>query len=163
MRITDGSCLRSEPSTLYARIVDGSRSKGRTIHAGGRYHGRFNIEGEPSTLYARIMEGSYLKHEPSHEAPRADEVCDGGISRRAENSEAPACGDGAHGAPSPVMGAGGGKNQNRGRLSEKYTSASATPDRALQNAPSSCVVSTFRTAWGGLWRKSEKTIAPCHR
>ena len=114
MRITDGSCLRSEPSTLYARIVDGSRSKGRTIHAGGRYHGRFNIEGEPSTLYARIMEGSYLKHEPSHEAPRADEVCDGGISRRAENSEAPACGDGAHGAPSPVMGAGGGEIRTEG-------------------------------------------------
>ena len=102
--IMDGSISRVEPSTLYARIVDGSRSKGRTIHAGGRYHGRFNIEGEPSTLYARIMEGSYLKHEPSHEAPRADEVCDGGISRRAENSEALARGDGAPGAPSPVMG-----------------------------------------------------------
>ena len=37
----EGSISRGEPSTLYARIVDGSRSKGRTIHAGSRYYGRF--------------------------------------------------------------------------------------------------------------------------
>ena len=100
----DGSISRGEPSTLKVNIMDGSISKG-----------------EPSTLYARIVEGSYLKHELSHEAPRADEVCDGGISRRAENSEAPACGDGAHGAPSPVMGAGGKSEQAAGKSEQRET------------------------------------------
>ena len=143
--IMDGSISRGEPSTLKVNIMDGSISKG-----------------EPSTLYARIVEGSYLKHELSHEAPRADEVCDGGISRRAENSEAPACGDGAHGAPSPVMGAGGGNqnrqrgNQNRGRLSEKYTSASATHDRALQNAPRAAWYRLFGQPGGGSGEKQKK-------
>ena len=74
--IMEGSISRGEPSTLYARIVDGSRPKGRTFHAEGRYHGRFNIlstnlprcmpeswmvrgqKGEPSMLKADIMEGS---------------------------------------------------------------------------------------------------------
>ena len=78
-------------------------------------------KGEPSTPVVDIMEGSYLKHEPSHEAPRADEVCNGGISRRAENSEALARGDGAHGAPSPVMGAGGKSEQAAGKAEQRET------------------------------------------
>ena len=39
--IMDGSGIRSEPSMLEGHITDGSRSKGRTIHTGGLYHGRF--------------------------------------------------------------------------------------------------------------------------
>ena len=41
--IVDGSCLRSEPSTLKANIMDGSGAVGRTLHAVGKYHGWFDI------------------------------------------------------------------------------------------------------------------------
>ena len=33
-----------EPSTLEACIADGSGIRGRTVHAGGRYHGRFGVQ-----------------------------------------------------------------------------------------------------------------------
>ena len=39
--IVDGSCLRSEPSTLKANIMDGSGAIGRTLHAERQDHGRF--------------------------------------------------------------------------------------------------------------------------
>ena len=41
-RITDGSVSRTEPSTLNTEIVDGSITKSRTIHAKCLYHGRFD-------------------------------------------------------------------------------------------------------------------------
>ena len=44
----EGSCLRGEPSTLKANIMDGS-----------------GLRGEPSTLKANIMDGSGLRGEPS--------------------------------------------------------------------------------------------------
>ena len=46
--IVDGSCLRSEPSTLKVHIMAGSC-----------------LRSEPSTLKANIMEGSCLRGEPS--------------------------------------------------------------------------------------------------
>ena len=39
--IMEGSISRGEPSTLNARIVDGSRLKRRTFHELGAYHGWF--------------------------------------------------------------------------------------------------------------------------
>ena len=39
--IMDGSGLRGEPSTLKANIMDGSGAIGRTLHAERQYHGRF--------------------------------------------------------------------------------------------------------------------------
>ena len=43
--IVDGSGLRGEPSTLKANIMDGSGAVGRTLHAEGKYHGWFDVNG----------------------------------------------------------------------------------------------------------------------
>ena len=37
-------CRWGEPSTLRACIADGSDTRGRTVHGGGRYHGWFGVQ-----------------------------------------------------------------------------------------------------------------------
>ena len=56
--IVDGSCLRSEPSTLKVHIMDGSclRSEPSTLKA--NIMDGSGLRGEPSTLKANIMDGS---------------------------------------------------------------------------------------------------------
>ena len=64
------SWICNEPSTLYSRIVDGSRSKGVNLpRCMSESWTLRDQNGEPSTPVVDIMDGSYLKHEPAHEAP----------------------------------------------------------------------------------------------
>ena len=50
-----------EPSTLEACIADGSGIRGRTVHAGGRYHGRFGVQS--GTFHAEGMNRGWFRHQ----------------------------------------------------------------------------------------------------
>ena len=53
-----------EPSTLEACIADGSGIRGRTVHAGGRYHGRFGVQS--GTFHAEGMNRGWCGYQGSN-------------------------------------------------------------------------------------------------
>ena len=44
VNITDGAESKAEPSTQRADIAEGSDTRGRTVHVGGMYRGRFGYQ-----------------------------------------------------------------------------------------------------------------------